>query len=134
KISLEKEIGYLRNYIAFQQIRKDDKLKVDIKTDVGAARCMIAPLLLVVLIENAFKFVSSYDDKDNIIKIKLTADDDLFSFRIYNTTEYSRAVQNEITAGGIGIINLKRRLELLYPGKHELTMKQSDDSYEAVLK
>lgn len=134
KISLEKEIEYIRNYISFQQIRKDDKLEVIIEPAAEPAGYMIAPLLLVVLIENAFKFVSSFDDQDNIISIKLTATDNLFTFCISNTTEYSRALQTDLSPGGIGITNLKRRLELLYPGKHELSLKQCDAYYEALLK
>ena len=57
KISLEKEIAYIRNYVAFQQIRKEENLIVDFDLNAGPGKHTIAPLLLVILIENAFKFV-----------------------------------------------------------------------------
>jgi two-component system, LytTR family, sensor kinase len=133
EISLEKEIEYIRNYIAFQQIRKDENLVVDMDTDIAAGAHKIAPLLLVILTENAFKFVSSFSDKVNRIAINIVVSDNLFTFHIRNTTEL---LPGEIAAspGGIGLDNLKRRLELLYPGKYELSFDRQDNCFEATLK
>ncbi len=134
EISLEKEIEYIRNYIAFQQIRKDDNLVVDIDTDVAPGSYQIAPLLLVILIENAFKFVSSFTDKANRIAIKIVVRDNLFTFNIGNTTELAQEAFT-FSPGGIGLVNLKRRLELLYPDKYELSFDHHQDAYyEATLK
>jgi len=91
-------------------------------------------LLLVILIENAFKFVSSFADKENRIVIKLTAANGGFDFFVSNTTEYRQSMPSLITQGGIGLTNLKRRLELLYPGKYAIDFKQDADQYEASLK
>jgi len=63
KIAIEKEMEYIKNYIAFQRLRKDDQLVVTLDIAVIEPGIQIAPLLLVVLIENAFKFVSSFTDK-----------------------------------------------------------------------
>lgn len=134
KISLEKEIEYLRNYISFQQIRKEEGLVVDTNIDVDGYNYTIAPLLLVVLIENAFKFVSNFTDKANVIKIDVFVDENVFNFSISNTTEHRQALASYLNPGGIGIVNLKRRLELLYPGKYEIFFKQEVDRYEANLK
>ena len=134
KISLEKEMEYIRNYISFQQIRKDEGLTVKTDIDTADHNCVIAPLLLVVLIENAFKFVSNFSDKDNIIDIKVAVKDDEVSFNIRNTTEHRQALDSILNPGGIGIVNLKRRLELLYPNKHEMLFKQEVDYYEVMLK
>jgi two-component system, LytTR family, sensor kinase len=134
KISLEKELEYIRNYVSFQQIRKEEDLMVDTDIEVDKYNYTIAPLLLVVLIENAFKFVSSFTDKDNKIDIKISVAKDLFMFRICNTTEHRRALSSILNPGGIGIVNLQRRLELLYPDKHEMEFKQELDHYEATLK
>jgi two-component system LytT family sensor kinase len=133
KISLEKEIEYIRNYISFQQIRKEENLIVDTDIEIDQYSHRIAPLLLVVLIENAFKFVSNFTDKDNKIDISITAKEDLFTFKICNTTEHRQALSAILNPGGIGIVNLKRRLELLYPDKHEIAFKQELDYYEATL-
>lgn len=134
KISLEKEIEYIRNYISFQQIRKNENLQVGIEIDAPPGQYTIAPLLLVILIENAFKFVSNFADNENKICIKLTVVDNLFTFYIYNTTEHEETASAVIGQGGIGIVNLKRRLELLYPGKYEINFKQEACHYEATLK
>jgi sensor histidine kinase YesM len=71
KVSLEKEIGYIENYIAFQRLRKDENLIVAFQSEDIEIGLQIAPLLLVVLIENAFKFVSNFSGKENKISIKI---------------------------------------------------------------
>jgi two-component system LytT family sensor kinase len=134
KISLEKEIEYIRNYISFQQIRKDEKLKVNVQITADPGEYTIAPLLLVVLIENAFKFVSSFADKDNKIDIGLYVNGNLFAFNVCNTTEQRQSLPLANNPGGIGLVNLKRRLELLYPGKYEIAFIQAADHYHAALK
>jgi two-component system LytT family sensor kinase len=131
-ISLEKEVEYIRNYIAFQKLRKDETLIVDVEINTEPNRYTIAPLLLVILLENAFKFVSSFADKENKITIKLTTANGLFTFNVCNTTDHIHTPLAR--PGGIGIANLKRRVELLYPGRHEISFNRQDDYYEANLK
>jgi two-component system LytT family sensor kinase len=134
KISLEKEIEFIRNYISFQQIRKEKNLNVNVDINADQANYKIAPLLLVILIENAFKFVSSFADRENKIEIELFVIGNHFTFKVCNTTEHRQALSTLLNPGGIGIVNLKRRLELLYPGKYEIAFKQEPDHYEAELK
>jgi two-component system, LytTR family, sensor kinase len=134
KINLEKEIAYVKNYISFQQIRKEENLIVNTAINVDEFSHKIAPLLLVVLIENAFKFVSNFNDKDNKIDIEITANGTQFIFNISNSTDHRQALTAILQPGnGIGIVNLKRRLELLYPEKNELALKQEADCYVATL-
>jgi two-component system, LytTR family, sensor kinase len=134
KINLEKEIAYVKSYISFQQIRKEENLIVNATVNIGDYNYQIAPLLLVVLIENAFKFVSNFSDKDNKIDIEITANGTQFTFYISNTTDHRQALSAILAPGnGIGIVNLKRRLELLYPDKHEMALKQAADRYVATL-
>ena len=63
KVSVEKEMEYVKNYVAFQRLRKDEKLVVSLDISIIQPGLTIAPLLLVVLIENAFKFASNFSDK-----------------------------------------------------------------------
>ncbi len=132
KVSLEKELEYIKNYIAFQQLRKDDDLVVCTNICNVKPGLTIAPLLLVVLAENAFKFVSSFTGKENKISITITADDDQLKTSFINTKEMQ---QNNAArgSGGIGISNLKRRLALLYPGKHQLIVNDNTTTYETHL-
>ena len=132
KVDLEKEIEYVKNYVAFQRLRKDEHLMVHL--DIGAieAGLKIAPLLLVVLIENAFKYASNYPDRENRICIKLFTKAHVLHCSFFNTKEIQPALAAS-NANGIGITNLKRRLELLYPGKFTLTSNTANDSYETSL-
>ncbi len=133
-LSLDKEIAYIRNYIDFQQIRKEKNLKVDVCIDSDDSSYKIAPLMLVILIENAFKFVSSFAEKDNSITICLRAENGRLIFTVSNTTELvAELAMPRTSGGGIGLINIRRRLELLYPGKHSLQLKHTDNIYEARL-
>ncbi|MFI5161713.1 MAG: sensor histidine kinase [Sphingobacteriales bacterium] len=133
KVSLEKELDYIRNYVAFQQLRKDENLAVNIDSRLISGDHKIAPLLLVTLIENAFKFVSNFSEKPNSISIKISMKENVFSFHICNTTELTQR-RAPAGTGGIGLVNLKRRLELLYPGKYALTNEQKNGHYAADLK
>jgi two-component system, LytTR family, sensor kinase len=132
KVSLEKEMEYIKNYIAFQRLRKDEKLIVNFQTTIDEAGQEVAPLLLIVLIENAFKFVSNFPDKENKISINIFTKDHVLHSSFINTKEQQ---QNSTTknSNGIGISNLKRRLELLYPGKYRLITNNEDKLYQTSL-
>jgi two-component system, LytTR family, sensor kinase len=134
-VKLEREIQFVKDYVNFQRLRKDDRIVVNIDTAGVNTELLIAPLLLIVLIENAFKFVSNYSDgKENLIDIKLKTKENEFVCTLYNTCdEYTPAVATN-TCGGIGIINLKRRLSLLYPDRFELTSNAQKEYYETTLK
>ena len=132
KVSLEKEIEYIKNYIDFQRLRKDENLRIDFQIEIDEPGLNIAPLLLVVLIENAFKFVSNFSDKENRICIKIYTKGKLLHSSFMNTKELLPAA-NIKNSSGIGIINLKRRLELLYNERYELRTDNNDDYYEAHL-
>jgi LytS/YehU family sensor histidine kinase len=132
KVSLEKEIDYIKNYVAFQRFRKDEKLVVTFQIENIETGLKIAPLLLVVVIENAFKFVSNFSDKENKIIIKIFTKDNILHSSFINTKELQQATITK-NSNGIGIANLKRRLELLYAHKYELTTNMGNDFYETNL-
>jgi two-component system LytT family sensor kinase len=126
KVALEKEIEFVKNYIDFQRLRKDETLLVSLTIGQIDRGLQIAPLLLVVLIENAFKFAG------NKILISLHTEGQVLHGYFYNTKE---AVQS-FPAGkesGIGLVNLKRRLELLYAEKYKLVSHAEKDFYETHL-
>ncbi len=132
KVSLEKEIGYIENYVAFQRFRKDGKLIVTTEIENIKTGLTIAPLMLVVLIENAFKFVSNFSEKENKIMLKIFLKDTVLHCSVANTKELQQNTVNG-NAGGIGIANLKRRLELLYPNQYELIINNENEIYETKL-
>jgi len=132
KVSLEKEIEYVKNYVAFQRLRKDEKLVVCLEIGTIERGLQIAPLLLVVLIENAFKFASNFSDKENKIRIKIFTKENILHCSFFNTKEVQH-VSAATNSKGIGIANLKRRLELLYPGTYKLTSNSENEVYETNL-
>ena len=132
KVSLEKEIEYIKNYVAFQRLRKDEHLLVTLNIKNIEPDLKVAPLLLVVLIENAFKFVSTFSDRENKIIIEIYTENNILHSSFTNTKEI-QAGNTGNNSGGIGITNLKRRLELLYPKKHVLTTTLQDELYETTL-
>ncbi len=132
KVNLEKEIAYIQNYIVFQQLRKDEQLKVLVDIKIIESDLKIAPLLLVVLIENAFKFVSTFSEKENRISIQIYTKDNFLYSSFINTKELQEQPA-EKDSGGIGITNLKRRLELLYNNKYQFTTNDSGNLYETSL-
>ncbi|MEP6749600.1 MAG: histidine kinase [Bacteroidota bacterium] len=132
KVELEKEIAYVKNYVAFQRLRKSEQLIVSLDINNIESGLTIGALLLVVLIENAFKFASNVSEKENKIIITISTKDGVLYSSFFNTKEIQPAF-TEPGYSGIGISNLKRRLTLLYPGKYTLTTKIEDESYQANL-
>ena len=132
KVVLEKEVAYVTNYVAFQRLRKNENLVVNLDIGNIAPGLHIAPLLLVILIENAFKFVSNSSVKENKIGIKIFIAGTTLHSSFFNTREVPQTVASS-NSNGIGIVNLKRRLELLYPQKHKLTTTIGNEFYETNL-
>jgi two-component system LytT family sensor kinase len=131
KVSLQKEVAYIENYVAFQRLRKDERLIVHFKVGNIGQGLKIAPLMLVVLIENAFKFVSNFTDRPNKICIEIYTKGAVLYTDFQNTKELQAVEAGDNK--GIGIANLRRRLELLYNHKYELTVNNDYDCYETNL-
>jgi LytS/YehU family sensor histidine kinase len=134
-VKLEREIQFVKDYINFQRLRKDDRIVVNIDASDVNTELSVAPLLLIVLIENAFKFVSNYSDgRENLIDIKLKTNENELVCTLYNTCDEYTPADTTNSCGGIGIMNLKRRLALLYPDRFELTSNAQKEYYETTLK
>lgn len=131
-IRIEKEVNYIRNYIALQRMRKSDKLKVVFEVDDNVRDFEIPPLLLIFFIENAFKHISSHESIPNYITIRLSFENDTFFFICENSVDLVKD-KPSYSDSGIGIRNVSRRLELMYPGFHELIITELPDRYRAHL-
>lgn len=127
-VCLDQEAEYLRNYIDLQRMRISDKVKVTFSVEGHPEQISIAPLLLIPFVENAFKHGISYLDEAEI-SITLMAFPEELHFKVIN--RIAKLVKELPDPGsGIGLKNVKRRLELLYPGKHQLIISESDNQYE----
>jgi two-component system, LytTR family, sensor kinase len=126
EISVEKEIGYLKNYVELQRLRKDENYSIEFSSSAEMVNFTLPPLLLVPFVENAFKHVSHFTDKKNEIKIELSKAGNFFRFSVFNTKDNTqRAAEN----GGIGLKNVKRRLELSYQDKYLLDIQDTPEHF-----
>ena len=133
KIPIEKEITYLQDYIGLQKLRNDN-CAVQLSVDKNMKSFFIEPLLLIPFVENSFKHLSHFSNgKINEIQIDLSKQNGEMKFAIRNTTE-DKQTNEASTDGGIGLVNVKRRLELLYPRKHQLNITTEDGWFDVQLK
>jgi len=129
-IPIEKEILYLNDYMDLQQLRKDEKYSVQFNCAPDVKGFSIEPLLLVPFVENAFKHISHYNNKPNFVKVDMFRANNIFIFSVTNSKEELQTTEQKT---GIGLNNVKRRLELLYPGKHELKITDSENTFTVQL-
>ncbi|UOE51660.1 histidine kinase [Mucilaginibacter sp. SMC90] len=128
QIDLNREINYIRNYIAIQKGRIDERIIVNLCADDIHGQVYVAPLLFIAFVENAFKYVGFNEGRLNKVDISLKKEEDSLFFRVYNTKD--NFVGRDERSSGLGIVNTKRRLEILYPQKHRLQVTDSGDSFE----
>lgn len=132
QVPLEKEIEYMRNYIALEKLRLNKEIPIDfeVKGDVGNKK--IVPLLLIPFLENAFKHGVANNNNDTWVKAVLNGDRNHVSLTVSN----SKLQLNGSAASsdhGIGLENVRKRLELNYPGKHHLNITDQESRYTATL-
>lgn len=134
QVPVAKELEYLNHYIKLQKVRKDNRYQIEFNYPSDVNGLSIAPLLLIPFVENAFKYVSNYRNKVNTINLQINLKDDLFCFNIRNSTDQeTNQNQDQSKSGGIGLANAKRRLELIYPQRHELEINTQGGFFEVNL-
>jgi len=131
-VSLEKEMGYLQQFAEIAQLRKGDNFQVNWHLPATMKGVEIPPLLLMPLIENAFKHGSN---KNGSIDITLSTTANTIVFKIANTKEQNKSQGlQQFEEHGIGLTNIKKRLTLLYLEQHELSIREDEEKFEVVLK
>jgi len=131
-VSLEKEISMVQDYIALEQIRYGDRLNLSMHLQGSAKGKMISPLLLIPFVENSFKHGTSRTLTHPWVKLEIHIEQDFLELKLSNNKpEVSQEITNK---KGIGLSNVKKRLQLLYPDTHSLTILENDMSYDVFLK
>ena len=130
KISLARETEYLNNYIGLQKLRTEHNpsLKIETHIEENTGMLWIAPMLLIPFVENAFKHGISFREPSQIRIAMETKDKKLF-FDVYNSKHEKPENDPEKDHSGIGLNNVKQRLQLLYPGKHELIVRETQKEF-----
>ncbi|MBN9381832.1 MAG: histidine kinase [Chitinophagaceae bacterium] len=122
-VYLGKEADYLENYVALQKARSSPNLQVTLRLEIEDRHSKIAPLLFIPFVENAFKFSSHEENRENEIVISLAQKGNKITFECRNSYEKEDRLE-----GGIGLNNVKRRLELLYKDRYDLDIKGDEDN------
>jgi LytS/YehU family sensor histidine kinase len=131
-IDLSKEVEYLENYIELQKLRHDeDLLKLNYSLPQQVNGYKIAPMLIIPFIENAFKYSPNSKGYSVEFHLKIEENGELH-FLTKNTI--SATVRKKEGVGGIGLKNVKRRLELVYPERYSLEIKEENELFSADLK
>jgi len=127
-VPLSKEIHVLNDYISLQEIRSDEKLEITTEMEEHPGEQKIAPLLLITFVENAFKHGAKGSTGSAFIKIKLITAQNTINFRVENNKGVVDKTGKD-DQGGLGLDNVKRRLELIYPQRHKLLIENSDQTF-----
>jgi sensor histidine kinase YesM len=122
QVPLSKEIAVLKDYIALQRIRSDGNLDVKTEIEVDAGQQKIAPLLLITFLENAFKHGVKGEVGATFIKLMIRVKGNRLNFLLENNKGHVDSIEKGDNKG-LGLGNVKRRLELLYPGRHDLVIQ-----------
>jgi LytS/YehU family sensor histidine kinase len=127
KVNLGKEIKYLDNYIELQKLRfsKDDNISIEFRIQGPSENIYIEPMLFLPIVENAFKHGISLRSKSEIF-LNFNIDSNQIVFDAKNTIAPSR--ETHLTSG-VGLENLRKRLNLLYPGRHQLLINKNESYY-----
>jgi two-component system LytT family sensor kinase len=133
KVSLEKEIAYLKNYIELEQIRQGERARISLEINGEINGQLIEPMLFLPFVENSFKHGINSQLQQVWVEMKLNTTESELQFEIENSKSGSGRVYGNDKSHGIGLLNVKKRLELLYPAKHELAIFDLKNSYKVVL-
>lgn len=128
KVELQKDVQYVSNYIDLQRLRLSSKVTIDYEVKGNFEGHYIAPLLLISFIENAFKHGISYTNS-SLVKIEISVFEETLTLFVENPV-----IESDSFAGGMGLKNARRRLQLLYPGKHYLNIFNSGHLHVVNLK
>ena len=128
-VTLKEEVDYLKNYIELHKMRYHKNIDINFNCNIDEGK-RVAPLLFIILLENAFKHGVENLRDDATITINLASSERNIKFMIENNFDSSENLKKK---PGIGLKNLKRRLELTYPNKHNLLFSNTENTFNAQL-
>jgi hypothetical protein len=130
-VPIEKEISYIKSYVDMQQLKTEERQNIKVSFKVNDSSIKIPPLLLIPFIENSFKHCNITNTETEWINIYLIATKNNIKFNIENSISTTKISKDK--TGGIGLVNVKRRLELIYPDNHLLNIDILPNKYSVSL-
>ena len=131
-VPLQKELEYLNNYVELQKIRFEEDVAIHMRTEGDPGGHVIEPMLMIPFVENAFKHGVGMVP-DPVIDISVQVAGSHLTFRVQNKIGPEKA-EDKDSSSGIGMRNVERRLELLYPDKHRLEIDNDGETYTVTLR
>ena len=133
RVPLQREVAFLEDMIELQRLRSEESVRITFEVKGDTENKQIAPLLFLPLVENAFKHGLKAETLQAYAHINLEVEENGLLFQIQNNTGERDEASPE-NYRGIGLTNLRRRLELLYPGRHRLDIREGESDYRVSLK
>ncbi len=132
-VPLEKELKYLEDFIRLQELQLEGRGAITFAVQGDPYGKVIAPLILIAFVENCFKHSLSTQAENIVIDIRADVRENQLDFRCSNTYSPTTNTSNEYLGKGIGLDNVRKRLELLYPGRHQLETRATETVFYADL-
>ena len=130
QVLLSKEVNYLHNYLALEKLRQPKDIDIKFEVEGNVSHQMIAPLMFIPFLENSFKHGLSNNLSDGFVHIYLNVEGEDVLLRIENSKPEKLPMRDpKRKSGGIGLVNVKRRLNLLYPEQYSLNIEDNPKSY-----
>ena len=133
EVELKQDLQHLLNYFQLQKWRFGEEMHLELDIQIDENSCQIAPLLLLTLVENSFKHVGRNRNGQYAIKGKIRLQEEKLSFSLQNTINQPVEVVKPHTNSGIGLVNLQKRLEILYPERYYFNTLSTSDEFIAKL-
>jgi len=131
-VPLEKEITYIKNYVKLFSLKSSKPYAIEMDFDMHQQHHKIAPMLLIPFVENALKHGNIEAKSDSYIRMGIKSDATSIQFKIENSISEVKKVVDKV--GGIGLENVKKRLEIIYPKQHHLAIDHTTKSFSVTLK
>ncbi len=133
RVMLSKEVNYIQNYLDLETLRQSPQARISFKVEGKAGDLKIAPLLFIPFLENSFKHGLNSSISKGFVDIMLKIEDKQVDFKMVNSKADTLPMQTHKRSGGIGLKNVRRRLQLQYPEKYELQVEDSPNAYSVRL-
>lgn len=129
RVLLSKEVNYLKNYLELERLRQGKNVEINFKVNGQVGEQKIAPLMFIPFLENSFKHGLSNQIAQGYVNIELDVEQGLVHLFIENSKSSVVPAQTHKRSGGIGLVNVRRRLNLLYPNQYKLDIIEQPNSY-----
>lgn len=129
RVPLSKEVNYIRNYLDLERLRQGKNVEITFEVEGEVRDQKIAPLMFIPFLENSFKHGLSNHISKGFVNMKLQVDQNQVHFFIENSKADTPPRQDSRPSGGIGLVNIHRRLNLLYPNQYQLDIEDSPRAY-----